>query len=557
MDSLSPYIGKLGKRLAKHLLRRASFCISKDRIQEFSDYSVDQAIAKLLVTPEKYLKQPIHYVSGNLSQPSPWINDDPDYGPVNLENGSGKVKRNNYLTAWWMDEARRDTSIRSKMAYFLSTNFTASIRSAESEHYFDYLSLLDFFALGNWREFCFQMTKNNVMLKYLNNDENTKTNPNENFAREVLELFTIGKGPQIAVGDYTNYTESDVEQAAKTLTGWTYTKNRNESRKNGAAFGNIPCGHIDTDKHDFSAKQFSKHFGYHKIEPWDVTGKSTAEKEARVETELRSFFDMILSQDETAKFICRKLYRYFVARTIDTYVESNIIVPLAVIFRKEYDLKETITTLLKSRHFYDADDLDSTDEIIGGMVKSPLDLVLQIVTLTEFPVPDPIIHGKDHYKSFYFTQLIKKIMVKSGQDIFMPLTVAGFPAYYEAPDFDKFWFNTSTIISRYNLGAVLLHSNKTKSDFSVSSFVDVLVSEPTDPTVLVKEISDLLFVESISDARLSFFVNDVLLDNGSLNASMWSDEWIAYKNTGKKNNVDSALEPLFLSLLWSQEFQIN
>ena len=443
------------------------------------------------------------------------------------------------------------------MAYFLSTNFTASIRSSDSEHYFDYLSLFDFFALGNWKEFCFQMTKNNVMLKYLNNDENTKTNPNENFAREVLELFTIGKGPQVAIGDYTNYTESDVEQAARTLTGWTYSKNRDESNRNGAVFGNIPCGHILIETHDFSAKQFSKNFGYYTIKAWDTTGKSVAEKEARVEFELRSFFEMILSKEETAKFICRKLYRYFVARSIDATVEASVIVPLAAFFRKDYDLKETVTILLKSRHFYGTDTSDARGEVIGGLVKSPLDLVLQSLTLTQFPLPDPITHGKDHYKSFYYTQLIKKILAKSGHDIFMPPSVAGFPAYYEAPDYDKFWFNTATIIFRYNLGAVLLHSKKTKSNFYVSDFVASVLSDPLDPFVLVKEITNILFVAPISASRLSYFVNDVLLDNGSLDASMWADEWIEYKNTGKRNTIDAALEPLFFSLFWSQEFQIH
>ena len=85
------------------------------------------------------------------------------------------------------------------------------------------------------------MTKNNVMLSYLNNDENTKSNPNENFAREVLELFTIGKGAQAGVGDYTNYTETDVEEAARVLTGWTFDKRNRGLYMNGEANGNIPC----------------------------------------------------------------------------------------------------------------------------------------------------------------------------------------------------------------------------------------------------------------------------------------------------------------------------
>ena len=79
---------KLGKRLAKHLLRRATFGINKSLINEFSDYTVDQALTKLLEIPNKKLIQPIHYVKGGLTSPSPWINDDPVYGPVNDNNDS-------------------------------------------------------------------------------------------------------------------------------------------------------------------------------------------------------------------------------------------------------------------------------------------------------------------------------------------------------------------------------------------------------------------------------------------------------------------------------------
>ena len=82
--------------------------------------------------------------------------------------------------------------------------------AAFTTHYFDYLSLLRWGALGNFKKFITKMVTDNCMLKYLDNTENSEANPNENFAREFFELFTIGKGPQAGPGDYTNYTEDDI-----------------------------------------------------------------------------------------------------------------------------------------------------------------------------------------------------------------------------------------------------------------------------------------------------------------------------------------------------------
>ncbi len=556
MASLLPYSGSLGRRLAKHLLRRATYSVTKTRIDEFSNYSVDQALTELLILPEKNLIQPIHFVAKNLTQPSPWINDDPIYGPVNVDNGSGQLKKDSYLAGWWIDEAKRDTSLRSKMSYFLFTDFTAAVRFLQSPFYYDYLMLIEFFCLGDWKEFCFQMTKNNVMLKYLDNNDNTKGNPNENFAREVLELFTIGKGVQTGIGDYTNYTESDIEQAAKVLTGWTFSKDSDRNlRDNGAEFGNIPCGYVNSGKHDFGRKEFSHRFGNYVIDEWNASGKSEEEKVARTEAELKEFIDMVLNQAETAKFICRKLYRFFVSRKITTEIENDIIVPLANTFRANYNLEPVITQLLKSEHFYDADDSDNTDEIVGGLVKSPLDLVTSVLSTTAYPVPHPITQGEWHYKKFYYNQILDNVMIPAAQDLFRPPSVAGFPPYYESPEFDRFWFNSSTIISRYNLANILLDPALSKATFYVSTFVDANVSNPGDPSVLIDELVDLLFPEPIDASRKSFFLNDILLDNGSETAEMWTDEWINFKNTGSTTGVESALRPLFRALIWSQEFQ--
>ena len=91
-------------------------------------------------------------------------------------------------------------------------------------------------------------------------------------------------------------------------------------------------------------------FDNYQIDAWDPTGRSESDKKAQMESELRGLIDKILEQDETAKYICRKLYRFFVSRNISEEIEDDIIVPLAATFRTNYNLTEVITQLLKSKH---------------------------------------------------------------------------------------------------------------------------------------------------------------------------------------------------------------
>ena len=553
MASITPFSGTLGDRLAKHLLRRTSYNITKTRIEEFKNYTVDQAIASLLVTPEKRLEQPIHFVNDTVLSPSPWINNDPVYGDViSKSDAGGEFRLQSYLSSWWLDEARRDTSIRSKMSYFLFTNFTASAGTT-SANYYDYLKLLETFCLGNWKEFTYQVSINNRMLDFLNNDQNTNTNPNENFAREILELFTIGKGEQAGIGDYTNYTEKDVEEAAKVLSGWRSTKNNRGLYTTGPENGNLPRGYAVPNKHYFGRKEFSHRFSNYVIEEWDTTNKTEEEKVARIESELREFITLVLDQSETAKYVCRKLYRFFVSRKITLEIENDIISPLATIFRVNYNLEETITTLLKSKHFYDSDDNDSSNEIIGGLIKPPIELLLHTLTMIDYPVPDPIDNGKEFYLDFFHASIKRHFLEKAAQAPFTPNSVAGFPANYEAPDYDKLWFNSATIIPRFNLMDLLIKNSI--ANFSITTFVESNISVPSDSTILVRELTDLIFPETIDTNRLNYFVNDILLDNGNLTPLMWEDEWNTYKNSNDSSVVEDALKPLLRAVAWSQEYQ--
>ena len=573
MASLDPFEGKLGNRLSKHLLRRASFNISQNRIDEFADYNVDQAISKLLAPSDKNLNQPIHYINGTLTQPTPWINDDPVYGTANENNDSGGQRKNHFLNGWWMDEARRDTSLRSKMVYFLFTNLTApQLDNGSSSYYYDYLMLLDNFCLSDWKELIFQVSINPRMLEFLNNDENTEANPNENYARELLELYTIGVGKPIYIddngnvayeGDPINYSEvTDIPEVSRILTGWRFDKkNRANMPLNGTANGNLPTGYPVPDNHDFGAKQLSNYFDNYLIPAWDITGKSEDQKKARMDSELRGLIDKILEQDETAKYICRKLYRFFVSRNITTEIETDIIVPLSATFRANYNLTEVITQLLKSKHFYDADDTNSSDEIIGGLIKSPLELVLQTITLLNFPVPDPIDDGELHYRVFYENTIIKKFLDISAHPIFGDVNTppAGFPAHYSSPNYDKSWFNSSTIIPRYNICKIIFF--KGNFNFSPGEYIKEVVSNPSDPEEIVDVLTNMMFPESPTQDRKQYFIDTFLFDGGSLLQEgdakyyYWSSIWSEYLNGKKTNTVHSILESLIEALIWSQEYQ--
>ena len=573
MASLDPYSGELGSRLAKHLLRRASFNITKARIEEFASYNVNQALDVLLAPSQKNLNQPIHYVNGDLTQPSPWINDDPDYGVANENNDSGAQRQNNFLDGWWMDEARRDTSLRSKMTYFLFTNLTAPQKdNGKSSFYYDYLMLLEHYCLSDWKELIFQVSINPRMLEFLNNDLNTKGLVNENYARELLELYTIGVGKPIYIddfgnvafeGDPLNYSETiDIPEVARILTGWRFDKNnRSGMPLNGIANGNLPTGYASPSEHDFDAKQLSAYFDNYQIAAWDPAGRSDSEKKAQMESELRGLIDKILEQDETAKYICRKLYRFFVSRNISTETEANIIVPLAATFRANYNLTEVITRLLKSNHFYDADDTNSSDEIIGALIKSPLELLLQTITLLNFPVPDPITDGELHYKVFYENTIIKKFLDISAQPIFGDTNTppAGFPAHYSSPNFDKSWFNSSTIIPRYNICKIVFF--KGNFNFNPADYITAVVSNPSDPEEILNVLTDMMFPETPSQERKQYFIDTYLFDEGTLlwggstKYYYWEDLWGEYLTGKNVNTVKNLLKSLIEALIWSQEYQ--
>ena len=538
---IAEFTQTLGLRKAKHLLRRATFNYAKSNIDAISSMTPSEALSFLTTDEDYLLQEPFDMQDGGY-----WTSSSEPPGSF-----SGQNRKRAFVSAWWWYNAAHQASIKHKLSYFLFTSFTVGNNSSAgaSTYFFDYLRLMDFFALGNLKALAKKITLDNAMLEYLNNTDNKANNPNENYAREFLELFTILKGPQISVGNYTNYTEEDVQQAARVLTGFRKKTDRTEIDPD----TNIPRGYNDINRHDTGTKIFSDAF-----QNTEIIGQSTAEG---MHQELDDFVEMIFNQEETAKAYCRKLYRFFVKSEWDASVESGIIEPLAQqLIADDYDLIPTVHMLLSSEHFFDEADNDNQDEIIGAIIKSPLQLINEAITFFQIPIPNPTAYPQDYYTKFFKRFLHDSFCESSGMKFFNPDTVAGFPAHYQEPDFDRHWFTSSTIIARYKLiESLVTGKNKIFPNANIMtqldtvSFVTAYTQTPNDINSLITELIDYLYPESVQEERIEYFKSIAL---EGYEEYYWAEAWGIYINNGDDVIVRTRLNALFTAMINASEFQL-
>jgi len=190
--------------------------------------------------------------------------------------------------------------------HFMPIDF-ASVRASQHSYCnnnsarisYDYIQNFRTNALGNFRSLIRNIATQPAMMYYLSNQDNTNTAPDENFAREVMELFTLGKDP------LSQYTQDDVVAAAKVLTGWKV--NNLNAYPTSASYIN--------SRHDTTTKIFSSFF-------------NNATIANQGSTEIDAFFDLIFTKTQVvSEYICRRLYRYFVYYDIDANIESNVNTP--------------------------------------------------------------------------------------------------------------------------------------------------------------------------------------------------------------------------------------
>jgi uncharacterized protein (DUF1800 family) len=543
MASLVTHTGLLTERLAAHLLRRTTFGPTRAQITALTSKTASQAVdALLLVTPA--VNKPIDPLTNTT-----WIdetttqNNDPLAPNYHSMDGALQL----YLGSWFIDNARLDNTIRSKMVLFLHQNWMATRSAYNSIAFYDYLKTLEFYAVGSYKTLAYKITRSNTMLRYLNGNQNTVTAPNENYSREFLELFTIGKGPQIAPGNYTNYTEADIKTAARVLTGLNTTLNNATVD----ADTNIRWGIIQPARHDATSKTFSTAFGSRVI-----AGSNT---QAGIITEINSFIDMVFAQQETARNICRKLYRFFVSSKITAEIETDIINPLAVqLLADNYVLKNTLKKLLTSRHFYDLDDAVATDELVGKVLKSPLDLLLHIMRF--FGIQPNSATPNNIWNSFYVGSVQRFILANGSLPLFAANDVSGYEAYFQAPQYDRLWFNTASLNIRYTLPAMIIENKRKLIAGNFLATIDMAlwtrnnISAPATASVIVDELVNYLLPEKPAAGRRDYFINLLL---GNLSQINWGIEWNNYIATNNSSSVKPRLDILFKGITGSQEFQLQ
>jgi uncharacterized protein (DUF1800 family) len=557
MPDISAHTGVLGTRLAAHLLRRATFGPTKAQILDFATKTPQQAVAAL-TTFNAITNKPIDPLTN-----ATWV----DTMPVPV-TGNDDVALRGYVTTWFLDNIRTDNTLRSKMLLFLHQNWIVNDESWASHDFYDHLKLLEFYCLGSYKTLAKKMCRDSRMLVYLNgfeNDGSSPTGANENYAREFLELFTIGKGPQIAPGNYTNYTEIDIKEAAKLLSGYVYNNagppNYYYDLANTDPDTGIRRCKLATYRHSPTNKTFSSAFQNKTI----IGANGTPLTETIMLRELDDFVTMVFDQDATAKNIARKLYRYFVCKNITSAVETDIITPLGTTLKNNnYNLSMVVSQLLQSRHFYDLDDAIATDNKVGGILKSPLELAmntLRFFNLAPTGTPDNI------WSVFYKDSILNGFLITSDMNLFNATTVAGYPAYYLAPKYDRHWFDSSNITQRYYLGKCLLE-NKRYPYYSYAPFglqhdmvtwVKNNISNPADGNVVVDELVSYLLPESLDTSRRSYFLNQTLL--GTLSLANWTSLWTTYIAAptvpANLTNVKSRLDLLFKAIIFSQEYQLQ
>lgn len=526
--SMAPYTGVWSVQEAAHLLRRTLFGAQFQQITQAVSDGLDTTVSKLMLSPK--FTEPLSYASTELvtSPGDSWVRS--VYPATPIESFQCEESRRKSLDAWLMQRVNQtDLSVHEKMSLFWQNHFAAE-GCSDARATYDYFNLLRTQAIGNFKTLIQEMTINPNMLVFLNGDKNTKYSPNENYARELLELFTIGKGAQVGASDYTNYTELDVSAGSRILTGWDTEGMRSTTLSEVVAV-------FTASEHDVSSKTLSNRFGN------QVIGDAQ-------NTEYLNYIDVIFAQNETANFICRKLYRWFVSSTINATIETDVIAEMAEILRtNNYEIQPVLIALFKSEHFYDVNHR-------GAIIKNPIEFLFSIYNST---ASEPNFDLESNYLLY---QTLKDYTSSMGMNYRQPPNVGGWVAYYQKPVYYKNWVNSSYMKLRLALASNLtvyggVQVNGVKFELNFLTFLDNL-SQPSNSVQVIEDVLTVFLPKEISQTQKSM-LETVLLD--SLPAFEWTVEYDAYRsdptNEALSNAIQTRVAKLLEQVFKLLEFQTN
>tara|TARA_B100000929_G_scaffold15112_1_gene12135 strand:- start:988 stop:2445 length:1458 start_codon:yes stop_codon:yes gene_type:complete len=359
----------------------------------------------------------------------------PEWGFWNNDEINNSGNNQGYYKTVWQKQAFTNflsDGFRERLTLFWSNHFVTEYYDYNrSQYLYQYHSRLQQYSLGNFKEFVSAIGLEPAMLMYLNGYSNKKKAPNENYARELYELFTLGEG--------NGYTSSDITETSRALTGYNKYSNGNGSA-------------IIFNENTFDAGEktiFGKtgNWGYQ-----DVIDILFQEKKELI-----------------ANFICEKLYRYFVSPVLNKEITSEL---ASTFISNNFELVPVYQQLFKSEHFFD---LNSSNVLI----KSPIDLFVYMQNDFEFVFPENF--QKNH------TNYMKARCIEMGQEIFKPIDVAGWQENHD-------WISTGTLPMRWEFIEYILNRHWAGNKEQFRTFIISLVGEDEkDPKVIVDKLKDYMF----------------------------------------------------------------
>lgn len=303
----------------KHLYWRAGFGLSPQEWQQQQNQTVQQAVNELFAKAKQV--EPLPIPSLPIDSASRKTMDKQDLKEIIKE----QRQQVGEIGVAWLERMAKPTesALLERMSFFWHGHFATQIKSGKPAAL--QLNAIRTHALGSFRELTLAIAKDPAMIRFLNNQQNRKDSPNENFARELMELFTLGRG---------NYTEKDIKEAARAFTGWSSTLT--------AEFIFRP------NQHDNGSKIF---FG--------KTGNFNG----------NDIIDMILEKREAADFITRKIYRYFVNEQVDEAIVKEL---SRQFYNNDYHIGKLMRSIFESDWFYDKKN-------VGTKIKSPVDFLAGVM----------------------------------------------------------------------------------------------------------------------------------------------------------------------------------
>lgn len=461
--SLDPYQGSFGRVEKQHLLNRCMLGFAHRHFVDLDSLDLIESIEQIFqpeeiteplntyfheISQEDYLEK---YGSNDVGIGQPFISN-----PVNTNNVGGPPEemaqeRREALDAWLIESmCNQQTSIHWKLFVFLHQLLpTDVVMSGGNKAGYIYIKTIFEGAFGSYKQLIHDITLDPTMLSYLNLQFSVRETPDENYAREIQELFTVGKRP------FSAFSETDVREISRALVGWKCDVESLHTSQGLNSFVDF-----DPNNHDTDNKYFSSFYNNTVIE--GKTGDNGRE-------ELNEVIDMIFQTEESCRYICTRLYQFFVNPDYSEAVENNIIHPMAEIMRENnFSIVEPLKVLLKSAHFFDpANRLN--------LIKNPVDFMFSIEkefnlfngVLFHFSANNESIYHTQNNTNFVFPEEVINPLSRGhrfynwfsrydvGMRLLYPPNVAGWPPLYQSPSYDFYWINSLTLQTRQEIISIL------------------------------------------------------------------------------------------------------